>query len=509
MTNFMEKPQALLPVILYSDDVSTQPVGQCDCDGGDCACSLPSISSLPDGSQPTWPHPNQLTLSLGSQQQLLHDGHSLVYGPFHRPVILNEHAANIYTAFTQPERTLAILQSCSERYGTEQVEPTVRAMHVRGLLHRAGEQPTLMHQPQTLSVWMHVTDRCNLRCDYCYLPHLHHDMSITTGRAAIDAALRSAVAHGYPVLKLKYAGGEPLLHFDTVLCLHQYALAQGAARGVTIDGVVLSNGTLLSPERAQALRDLGLHLMVSVDGIGYTHDAQRRYAGGHGSFVDVARAVDVAIKSGLVPDISITATGKSAGHLPEVVAWALERNLPFSLNFYRENELSASFHDLQIEEQTIIAGMLAAYAVIERVVPRRSLLSSLIDRANLARPHLKTCGVGDSYMVFDHQGRVAKCQMQIRQPITTVAAQDPLALVRADQTSLQNLSVEEKEGCKSCEWKYWCAGGCPLDTFRATRRYDVKSPRCNIYKALYPQAMKIEGLRILRYGLSLDFSSYS
>ena len=356
---------------------------------------------------------------------------------------------------------------------------------------------------------MHVTDRCNLRCDYCYLPHLHRDMSITTGRAAIDAALRSAVAHGYPVLKLKYAGGEPLLLFDTVLCLHQYALAQGAARGVTIDGVVLSNGTLLNPEKALALRNLGLHLMVSVDGIGQAHDAQRPYVGGRGSFADVSRSIEMAIKNDIVPDISITATGKSAAHLPEVVAWALERNLPFSLNFYRENELSASFHDLQIEEQTIIAGMLAAYSVIEHNLPRRSLLGSLVDRANLAGPHLRTCGVGDSYMVFDYRGRVAKCQMQIHQPVTTVAAQDPLALVRADQTSLQNLSVEEKEECKSCEWKYWCTGGCSLATFRATRRYDVKSPHCNIYKALYPQAMRIEGLRILRYGVSLDFSPYS
>ncbi len=411
----------------------------------------------------------------------------------------------IRTAFVRPEDAAAILRSCSDRYGLEQVAMAVRAMQTRGLLQREGEQPTLAHQPQTLSVWMHVTDRCNLRCDYCYLPHLRRDMSLATGRAAIDAALRSATAHGYLELKLKYAGGEPLLCFDTVVGLHQYALAQGATHGVTIDGVVLSNGTLLSPEKIQTMRDLGLCLMVSVDGIGHAHDAQRPYAGGRGSFVDVACAVEMAIEGGMVPDISITATGKNAEHLPEVVAWALAHNLLFSLNFYRENKLSASFYDLQIEEQTIIAGMLAAYTVIEHNLPHRSLLGSLVDRANLAGPHLKTCGVGDSYMVFDHQGRVAKCQMQIYQPVTTLATPDPLAVVNADQKGLLNLSVEEKEGCKSCEWKYWCTGGCPLATFRATSRYDVRSPHCNIYKTLYPQAMRIEGLRLLRYGFSAAF----
>ena len=30
-----------------------------------------------------------------------------------------------------------------------------------------------------------------------------------------------------------------------------------------------------------------------------------------------------------------------------------------------------------------------------------------------------------------------------------------------------------------------------MATFRATGRYDVKSPNCNIYKAIYPQALRM------------------
>ncbi|CAG1013870.1 hypothetical protein ANAEL_04827 [Anaerolineales bacterium] len=89
--------------------------------------------------------------------------------------------------------------------------------------------------------------------------------------------------------------------------------------------------------------------------------------------------------------------------------------------------------------------------------------------------------------------------MQIRQPVTDIRVDDPLAVLRADQTGVQNISIEEKEGCKTCEWKYWCAGGCPLETYRVTGRYDVKSPNCNIYKALFPEALRLEGLRLLKY----------
>jgi uncharacterized protein len=74
-----------------------------------------------------------------------------------------------------------------------------------------------------------------------------------------------------------------------------------------------------------------------------------------------------------------------------------------------------------------------------------------------------------------------------------------LDAVRSDQLGIQNISVEEKEGCKDCQWKYWCAGGCSLATHRVSGRYDVKSPNCNIYKALFPEALRLEGLRLLKY----------
>lgn len=352
---------------------------------------------------------------------------------------------------------------------------------------------------QPLSAWVHVTDRCNLRCSYCYLPHVREDMSPETGRAAIGATFRSAVANGFKQVKLKYAGGEPLLHFPLILELHRYAQSLAEEHGLGLEGVVLSNGTLLTAEMAETLKSLGLRLMISLDGLGQYHDAHRPYAGGRGSFADVAEAVDLAVANGLTPNISVTVSSRTAERLPEVMAWILERELPFSLNFYRENEFSASHEDMRLDEEKIINGMLAAFKVIEANLPRRPFLGGIIDRANLSAAHTHTCGAGQNYLVFDQNGQIAKCQMHIRKPVTDVHAEDPLTLIRADKIGIQNLPVMEKEGCKTCEWKHWCAGGCPLATHRATGRYDVKSPNCNIYKALFPEALRLEGLRLLKY----------
>ncbi|HEU5097984.1 MAG TPA: SPASM domain-containing protein, partial [Roseiflexaceae bacterium] len=200
------------------------------------------------------------------------------------------------------------------------------------------------------------------------------------------------------------------------------------------------------------------------------------------------------------PDISVTVSGQTAGGLAALVGWLLDRDLPFNLNFYRENDCSAGYDELQLDERRIVSGMLAAFREIEERLPERSLLGALVDRANLATAHNKTCGVGESYLVIDQNGGVAKCQMEIERPITSVHAPDPLGIIRADTIGVHNLPVQEKAGCRDCAWQLWCAGGCAVATFRATGRYDVQSPNCGIYQALYPAALRLEGLRVLKYG---------
>ena len=50
--------------------------------------------------------------------------------------------------------------------------------------------------------------------------------------------------------------------------------------------------------------------------------------------------------------------------------------------------------------------------------------------------------------------------------------------------------LKRKKGAKRCEWRYVCTGGCPLLTYRATGRYDLKSPNCHIYKTLFPELLR-------------------
>ncbi len=98
-------------------------------------------------------------------------------------------------------------------------------------------------------------------------------------------------------------------------------------------------------------------------------------------------------------------------------------------------------------------------------------------------------------------GDQSRSSKRLRPPFLDVLrrARPPAARALAADGIVPGGAVEEKAGCRDCTWRYWRSGGCAVATFRATGRYDVKSPNCNIYKAIYPQALRLEGLRMLKY----------
>ncbi|MCA9945844.1 MAG: radical SAM protein [Anaerolineales bacterium] len=412
-------------------------------------------------------------------------------------VILDEASQQLFDGFQRPSTIPAALNSLNNPPGAA---AAIRKLIDLQLLIPAGCQPAIQSgPPQTLTAWLHVTNACNLRCPYCYLHKTPEQMELAHGRLAIDAIFRSAINNHFRRVKMKYAGGEATLNMKTVVVLHQYAHELAEKHNLELDGVVLSNGVSFGPHIINIFRESGLRLMISLDGVGAVHDSQRPLRNGGGSFARIERNLQNLQTTGILPTISVTITNRNLPGLAETVRYLLERQLPFSLNFYRENDCAGSFTDLAYSDQEIIATMQAAFAVIEESLPPYSLLGSILDRTHLDTPHERPCGVGQNYLVIDQNGQIAKCHMEIERSIANIQVADPLALLQADTIHLQNPSVDEKEGCRDCAWRYWCAGGCPALTYRITGRYDVKSPNCHIYQALFPAVLRLEALRILEH----------
>jgi uncharacterized protein len=426
--------------------------------------------------------------------------HQLLFNPAGRGgvVVVNEPGHEIFRCFGEPTTIQDAAASWPEAIAD--AGEVLSRLGQFDLIHPAGYSPhPEFSRSQTLTAWLHVTNACNLRCPYCYVNKTAEGMTQHTGHSAVEAIVRSAVTHGFRAVKLKYAGGEASLNPHLMMSMHARARELTAEAGLELHATLLSNGVRLPPALIKALKTEYIQVMISLDGVGADHDIQRPFASGKPSFHLVERTIGQLIEAGHPPHLSITVTNRNARGLAEAVRFALERELTFSFNFFRDNDCAASFPDLRYQEETMISAMLDAFGVIEELLPRWSVLGSVLDRGQLLQPRQRSCGVGEDYVVIDHKGGVAKCHMEIERTLGEIFTDDPLQLVQRDRSTVLNLAVEEKEGCRDCSWRYWCSGGCAVATFKATGRYDIKSPNCNIYKAIYPQVLKLEGLRLLKY----------
>jgi uncharacterized protein len=472
----------------------------------DCACPVSETSSRTAFSEVT-PDASDHRLWVRGQDVLeldLDPAHRLLFNPLGSGgvVVLNGPALQIYQRFEHP-----VTMADALARGHDGALETIGRLGTSAMIAPVG-QPRCPEfgDSQVLTAWMHVTDACNLRCSYCYLDKSGEKMDETTGLAAVEAVMNSAVRHGFQAVKLKYAGGEASLNYQLMLRMHAHAEELAGQHGMRLQGTLLSNGVRISPQLVGALKEKNIRVMISLDGIGEAHDAQRPFANGKPSFHLVEGTIGQLMKLGCAPHLSITISSLNAAHLSEVVRFALDRDLTFSFNFFRDNDCAASFPQLRYQEQEMISALLGAFEVIEEYMPPWSVLGSILDRGQLLQPRQRSCGVGQDYVVIDQNGRVAKCHMEIERSLGDIFTADPLTLVRSDQTTALNLLVDEKEGCRDCAWRYWCSGGCSVATFRATGRYDIKSPNCNIYKAIYPRALQLEGQRLLKYAPAVPAS---
>lgn len=345
-----------------------------------------------------------------------------------------------------------------------------------------------------IGAWLHITDKCNLNCTYCYFPHEPVTMSTDVGQASIDSIFRSAQKHKASSVHIKFVGGEPLLEFEKLTSFINYANQRSKETNISLDALVITNALLLNLEKIKTLKKLGTKLTISLDGLG-KYNKERISTEGKSTVQKVVEAIELAIAHDYAPHISIVVGERNIEGLPSFVKWLLEHNLKFNFTLVRKNEYSPEMK--AFEEAKIIKGFLETFEVIKENLPPYSLTGSISDKMNVLFPHKKTCGAGHNYLVFDTNGKIAKCQMQIKETVSSYQSEDPIADIQNDTKFVRSFDVDEIEECKTCEIRYFCTGGCPMETFNKTGKYKAKSPNCNIYKAIFPELLKVEAQHLL------------
>lgn len=164
----------------------------------------------------------------------------------------------------------------------------------------------------------HLTENCNLRCRHCYQGERGIEemslLEIKTTVAEVSAML-SDWSETYDISfspSINITGGEPFLRKDLFAILAEI-------KKYGIDAYLLSNGTLITRERAKVIHELGVKgVQVSIEGPEETHDAIR----GKGSFALSVGGIENLVDAGVSVTLNVTLSDLNAGEVKKIVAFA-------------------------------------------------------------------------------------------------------------------------------------------------------------------------------------------
>lgn len=144
-----------------------------------------------------------------------------------------------------------------------------------------------LYQPSVLI--LHITERCNLRCRYCFQSEINAmpDMELPMGKSAIDWFL--ANIGDTKKMTIRYFGGEPMLKFELIEALTNYADEQAVGKGLELEYQITTNGTILSQKILDFCKNHRISLLFSIDGRQACHDKNRVTPTGRGSFGMISR----------------------------------------------------------------------------------------------------------------------------------------------------------------------------------------------------------------------------
>ena len=197
-----------------------------------------------------------------------------------------------------------------------------------------------------MNLVLSLTERCNLRCTYCYYKVSHEARSLVMSNEIMEAAIRLAFERtlllGQRFLNITFFGGEPLLCMESIHRGVEFAkeivrerFGDGFEVGVPTSApnsskfrlrfAVNTNGTLLDDSIIEYLKQGRFRIYLSLDGPEAHHDICRKQVGGAGSFkliephIPALRKLDTVVLS--------VVTRENMRSLSDAVRWIQAQGL--------------------------------------------------------------------------------------------------------------------------------------------------------------------------------------
>lgn len=327
---------------------------------------------------------------------------------------------------------------------------------------------------------LHVAHDCNLRCKYCFASTGDFGkgrklLDAKTGKEAIDFLLK--YSKGRRNLELDFFGGEPLMNFDVVKEVVEYARSKEKEYNKVFRFTMTTNGILLDDEKIAYLNKEMSNIVLSIDGRQEINDCLRPAVNGKGSYDIIVPKYQKLVKE----------RGVNEGDYDQyyVRGTFTKHNLDFAKDVMHLNELGFD----QISVEPVVSPEYAEYAITEKELPRiyEEYEKLAVDMINLKKQgkgfnffhfmidleqgpcaikRLRGCGCGNEYVAVTPDGDVYPCHQFVGMEDWKMGSVHDLSVDFDRKDYFAKSNVYGKEDCKTCWAKFYCSGGCNANSLQ-------------------------------------------
>ena len=341
-----------------------------------------------------------------------------------------------------------------------------------------------------------LTDRCNLRCSYCYEGEKKKkNLDKRIGQKAIDFYFENFLCDYENVgfLPIVYHGGEPLLEFQLMRELTQYA--EYKIQNNKNDKVkscrfsFTSNGTLLDESMYEFFKKNNFKISISIDGKKEINDKNRKYLNGQGTFDIVMRKAKNLNK--VLDDklaIRMTVMPGAVSSLSDNVQYFLEEGfhrIGIALDYFSNWEGKENILQEQLE---ILKKIYINYHKQKKTI-EIDLFDGKIGSFLIKEPPL-FCNAGYGNITIDADGTIYPCAFAINREFSIGNIEKGINYKKYASMlgCFLQQGTNDLEKCKACDISYFChAQKCGFLNW-ATTGYLNKSNKvvCMQEKLLFP-----------------------
>ncbi|KKS31541.1 MAG: Radical SAM domain-containing protein [candidate division WWE3 bacterium GW2011_GWA1_42_12] len=406
----------------------------------------------------------------------LSNGEAVIYSPYGsgKAFVLSGVALKVYKLLESGLTVEEIINTAQSPEWEETVQAVIAYFTDRGLFADKRKTKTFSaaKKPKSIALWIHVTDTCNLRCDYCYVHKGKRRLSKEACDVIVSALKADTETFQIKEVELKFAGGEPLVDIEIVSYFMDQARAALLPLGVKIHLAIITNGTLVTDEKAKFLKNEAFSVMVSLDGLGDFNNA-RKYADGRTSVHQVLEGIECLLNAGVRPTILTTVSDTNVEGLWDLMIYVREKGLTLSLSPSRdyEQELGLKMNVEHISNEMVVF-LHKVCLLPDSDLPRLSFNGIQFTGG---RTHI--CGGGSNYFAVDPDAGVCFCQMTVDKPMGLVTDKDSILSFATSQDT-----ILEGGECLTCIWKNVCCGGCAVLAMNAGT-FGKPSVMCDLMNA--------------------------